>query len=40
MNKFTDGSKPAPYRAPLIAAGALIIGGMIANMVISMFPQP
>lgn len=37
MNKFTNASKPAPYRAPLIAAGALIVGGMIANTVISMF---
>jgi hypothetical protein len=37
MNKLADTGKPATYRMPLITAGALIIGGNIANTVISMF---
>ena len=37
MKRFSTTGKPTTYRAPLIAAGALIIGGMIANTVISRF---
>jgi hypothetical protein len=35
MNRFSTTGQPATYRAPLIAAGTLIIGGMIANTAIS-----
>jgi hypothetical protein len=36
-NRFSTTGKPATTRVPLIAGGALIISGMIANTVISMF---